>query len=154
MQVLEIISTMGPGRRAHVKVVEMVLLAEADEIEQFDCIAKELQQGLPARLDALGLSGAAIDWSSVDHHSSPVARIAGYVCQLALALQNAAGHALSFHRFLQDLAPDGSTWRYRFIFQHDDIPGGEQAGDLAMRIVSARSEPAATGRHRRVCGGQ
>src|SRR5690606_24803840 len=127
MQVIEIISTMGPGRRASVKVVEMVLRAGADEEQQFDAIAAALQQDLPARLEALGLVVPANEWAELGRRTDSVARISGYVCRTALALQQLAGHDLHFHDFLQDQAPADGSWRYRFIFQHDDIPSGEQA---------------------------
>jgi UDP-N-acetylmuramyl tripeptide synthase len=137
VQVLEIISTMGPGRRASVTVVEMVLRAEAGEEQQFDNIAATLQQDLPARLQALGLAVPANEWAELDQRTGSAARIGGYVCRTALALQQLAGHDLQFHDFLQDQAPADGSWRYRFIFQHDDIPSGEQAGDLALCIASS-----------------
>jgi UDP-N-acetylmuramyl pentapeptide synthase len=136
MRVLEIISTMGPGRRANVKVIEMVLLADADEASQFETIAHELQQRLPAKLAELGLAILTAGSSGAGHNNSGIAGIAAAACSVALALQNAAGHDLGFHDFLQDQDPASGEWRYRFIFQHDDIPSGEQAGDLAMRILS------------------
>jgi UDP-N-acetylmuramyl tripeptide synthase len=136
MRVLQIISTYGPSRRADVKMIELVLLAEAGETARFDSISTELQRLLPAKLAELGLSIDAGDWSAISDPDTGIARLAGYVCNIALALQNAAGHELRFHDFLQDQDPHSGEWRYRFLFQHDDIPCGEQAGDLAMRIVS------------------
>ncbi|MEJ8569175.1 Mur ligase family protein [Elongatibacter sediminis] len=136
MQVAEIISTLGPSRRAEVAVMEMVLTAEAGEADQFDDIASGLQRALPARLAESGLVIDAGTWAEVGERETGIARLAGYVCSIALALQNAAGHDLKFHDFVQDQAPGSDEWRYRFIFQHDDIASGEQAGDLAMRMVS------------------
>ncbi len=136
MQLVEMISTIGPSRRAEVTVIEMVLRTEADEAARLESIAADLQRQLPAKLVELGLYMDARSWVDVNNRESPIARLAGYVCLLALALQNAAGHALKFHDFLQDQPPDSDEWRYRFIFQHDDIPSGDQAGDLAMRLVS------------------
>src|SRR5690606_2031450 len=114
----------------------MVLLAEAGEATQFDSIVAELQRLLPAKLIELGLSIDAKSWADVNHREPGIARLAAYVCSIALVLQNAAGHDVKFHDFLQDQALDSDEWRYRFIFQHDDIPSGEQAADLAMRLVS------------------
>lgn len=136
MKVAEIISTIGPSRRAEVTVIEMVLVAEAGEAARFDSIASELQQRLPAKLAELGLPADARSWADVTNRGSAIARLAGYVCRIALALQNAAGHALKFHDFMQDQPPGNDQWRYRFIFEHDDIPSGEQAADLAMHLVS------------------
>jgi len=136
MRVVEIVSTMGPSRRADVTVVEMVLQAEGSEADQFDEMSRLLQQQLPARLTALGLHFDTHIWAQTEQRQTAIARLAGYVCHMALALQNAAGHALYFEDFLQDQEPATGQPRYRLVFQHDDIPSGEQAGDLAMRIVA------------------
>ncbi len=136
MRVVEFVSTMGPSRRAEVTVVEMVLQAEASEASQFDEISRLLQLQLPAKLSTLGINLDAQVWAEIEQGRTAIARLAAYVCHLALALQNAAGHALQFEDFLQDQDPATQQARYRLIFQHDDIPSGEQAGDLAMRILA------------------
>lgn len=127
---------MGPSRRADVTVVEMVLLAEGDEANQFESMVARLQQLLPARLAALGLSLDDTAWELIADGDSAITRLAATVCSLALALQNAAAHDLYFHDFLQDSDPHSGQSRYRFIFEHDDIPTGEQAGDLAWCIAA------------------
>ncbi len=136
MRVLEIVSTMGPSRRADVTVVEMVLLADGAEASQFGVMAAQLQQQLPARLASLGLSLDDTAWESIAACDSAISGLATTVCSLALALQKAAGHDLYFQDFLQDDDPHDGQPRYRFIFEHDDIPTGEQAGDLAMCIAA------------------
>lgn len=136
MRVIEFVSTMGPSRRAAVTVVEMVLQAEGVEASQVDEITGQLQQHLPAGLKALGLRIDTPIWVALEQRPSAIERLAAYACHLALALQNAAGHKLHFEDFLQDQDPATGQPRYRFIFEHDDIPCGEQAGDLAMRIIA------------------
>lgn len=136
MEVLEILSTIGPGRRANVSLVEMVLLAEADEESHFEQMAAELQRSLPQKLAELKLAVDHRLWAQVRQRATAIAQLAGHVCNIALALQNAAGHKLEFEGFLQDQDPQTNRTRYRLMFQHDDVPGGEQAGDLAMCIAS------------------
>lgn len=136
MKLLEIVSTMGPSRRAEVTVVEMVLQAEAGEKELLESVAHQLELNLPGKLSELDVPFDATSGPATANSVSPEARVASYICHTALLLQNAAGHRLEFEDFLADTDPISGETRYRLVFQHDDIPTGEQAGDLAMLIVT------------------
>jgi UDP-N-acetylmuramyl tripeptide synthase len=136
VRVLEIVSTIGPSRRSDATVVEMVLLAEGQEAGDFGAIVQQLSERLPARLASLGVMLDDRAWQSIAECDRTIGGLAVIVCNLALALQNTAGHDLHFHDFLQDGDPRSGEMRYRFIFEHDDIPTGEQAGDLAWRIIA------------------
>jgi UDP-N-acetylmuramyl tripeptide synthase len=136
MKLLEIVSTMGPSRRAEVTVVEMVLQAEPGEKDLLASVAHQLASKLPEMFNGLGLPPDPGKWAGIASRENPEARFAGYVCHTALLLQNAAGHRLEFEDFLADTEPASGETRYRLVFQHDDIPTGEQAGDLALLMVT------------------
>ena len=51
MKLLESLATLGPGRRATVTVVEMVLKVEPGESRQLTAIVDQLRDHLPSRTE-------------------------------------------------------------------------------------------------------
>ncbi len=136
MKLLETLATLGPGRRAPVTVVEMVLQAEPGEASRLATIVNQLRDDLLLKLTSLGLEPDQERWRAIPARPEGMARLAGFACQTALALQRKAGHTVEFEYFLEDKDPLTKRQRFRFIFEHNDPLTGELAGDLAMRIIS------------------
>jgi len=139
MKLLEILATLGPSRRSAVTVIEMVLQAEGNESDRMTAIVDQLQDQLLPELASLGLEPDPQHWRTNLDRPDAIARLAGFACMTALALQNKAGHMVQFEDFLEDIDPITDQHRLRFIFEHDDPATGKLAGDLAMRILSGSS---------------
>jgi UDP-N-acetylmuramate-alanine ligase len=140
MKRLNFLATIGPGRRANVTIVEMELQLEPTESDRLAEIVQQLQMQLPRKWVSLGLpAGQGQDrnvWDAIAGRPSAVARLAGFACHTALALQRKAGLKVQFEGFLQDLQEVPDPNRFSLIFEHDDPSTGCLAGDLAMRILS------------------
>lgn len=136
MKLLETLATLGPSRRGAVTVIEMVLQAEGNEPERMTAIVDQLQDHLLPRLTSLGLEPDLRRWRTILDRADAMARLAGFACMTALALQRKAGHVVQFEDFLEGRDSITGQHRLRFIFEHDDPCTGELAGDLAMRILS------------------
>ncbi|MSQ99111.1 MAG: hypothetical protein EXR85_07455 [Xanthomonadales bacterium] len=140
MKILNFLATLGPGRRANVTIVEMELQLELAESDRLAEIVQQLQVQLPLKWASLGLAAEGVQdqkvWNDIASRPSPMARLAGFACHTALALQRLAGLKVQFEDFLQDpeALPDQS--RFSLIFEHDDPSTGCLAGDLSMRILA------------------
>ena len=140
MKRLNFLATLGPGRRANVTIVEMELQLEPAESSRLAEIVQQLQLQLPRKWASLGLNAERGQdenvWDAIANRPFAMARLAGFACHTALALQRKAGLTVQFEDFLQDphALPDPN--RFSLVFEHDDPSTGCLAGDLALRILA------------------
>ncbi len=136
MKLLETLATLGPSRRGTATVIEMVLETEGNESDRMIAIVDQLKDRLLPKLVSLGLEPDLRRWRTIPDRTDAMARLAGFFCLTALALQCKSGHKVQYEDFLEDKDPGKIQSRLRFIFEHDDAFTGRQAGDLAMRLLS------------------
>jgi UDP-N-acetylmuramate-alanine ligase len=136
MKLLETLTTLGPSRRGTATVIEMVLETEGNESDRMIAIVDQLKDRLLPKLVSLGLEPDLRRWRTIPDRTEAMARLAGFFCLTALALQCKTGHKVQYEDFLEDKDPGKIQSRLRFIFEHDDAFTGRLAGDLAMRLLS------------------
>ena len=136
MQIIEPLIYIGPNRRSENVVIEWPLHLSVAELEAFRLATSDGIQVIRARLEDLGANIPPVfvegKHEADKGEACPVLGAAQCVSEIALALQQAAGHRVYFRAVL----PGPSTERCRLIFEYEHLATGLDAGELAMRTLS------------------
>ncbi len=127
MQVIEPLTYIGSNRRADKTVIEWPLRLTSGEQDIFALAAAN---GLPALRNTL--RELACEISAVPNDENAAHAVARWVVEIALAMQRAAGHRVAFSAVL----PGSNTDQARLIYEYEHAEVGEEAGELAMRVLS------------------
>ncbi len=135
MQLSQALIYIGPNRRSDRTVIEWLLQLAPGEQEAFRLAAANGLRALYARLDDLGCKLPA-DRAPGGHEMTPGDRGAQLeavrcLAEIALAMQQAGGHRVAFRTVL----PGSSANQYRLIYEYEHAGVGEDAGDLALRVL-------------------
>ena len=142
MQILEWIVYIGPNRRSEKTAVEWLVSFSPDEQQAWNLARDGILVTLQERLNSLGchaLDGPAV--LRAGRNESPVLSIAGLVAQVAIVLQQSAGHRVTSWAAMADSNPVNNPDQCRVWFEHEHDETGVAAGELALRLL-AESVPA------------
>jgi len=142
MQILEWIVYIGPNRRSEKTAVEWLVSFSPDEQKAWNLARDDILRTLQDRLNSLGCR--TLDGPAVLHagrNELPVLSIAGLLAQVAIVLQQSAGHRVSSWSAMTDSNPVHNPDQCRVWFEHEHDETGVGAGELAMRLL-AESVPA------------
>jgi UDP-N-acetylmuramyl tripeptide synthase len=136
MRIVEPLIYIGPNRRSEKTVIEWPLQLSVAELDAFQLATSDGFQVIRARLDDLGADFPPL-FVERKHkpdtgEAYPVFDAAQWVSEIALAMQQAAGHRVFFSTVL----PGPSADRCRLIYEYEHLDTGLDAGELAMRILS------------------
>jgi UDP-N-acetylmuramyl tripeptide synthase len=136
MQIIEPLMYIGSNRRSDKTVIEWPLQLSLAELEAFRLATSDGLQAIRARLENLGADFPPLFVEGKHEPGTgevcPVIDAAQWVSEIALAMQQAAGHRVFFRAVL----PGPSADRCRLIFEYEHLGTGLEAGELAMRILS------------------
>jgi UDP-N-acetylmuramyl tripeptide synthase len=135
MKRLETLGYCGPNRRSEKTLVELVLQPEPPELDGMANLLDTLLAELPVRLESLGLEPDWDAWCEIAELDTGPRQLLLMTGFIALTLQTAGGHVVDFNDAIVEVAPDG-TPRWRALWEHDEVDVGDQAGDLALRIMA------------------
>ena len=136
MQIIEPIVYIGSNRRSDKTVVEWPLQLSPVELEILRLTKTDCLRAIHTKLDDLGCNIPPVfverRHEPGTSEASPILDAGLWVAEIALALQQAAGHRVFFRTVL----PDQDVDRCRLIFEHEHFDTGTAAGELAMRILT------------------
>ncbi len=142
MQILEQIFYIGPNRRSEHTAIEWLVAFSADEQSAWNRTRDDILRALRKRLNSLSCQGPEESVAlCTQFDESPVLSLAGMVAQLAILLQQSAGHRVSQWCAMPDSNPVQHLDQCRLWFEHEHEETGMDAGDLAIRLL-AESAPA------------
>lgn len=137
MQLSQALIYIGPNRRSDHTVIEWALQLAAGEQEAFGLAAANGLQAVRATLSDLGCSvpvaGTPQGHNTIAGNRNAVFAAAQCVAGIALAMQQAGGHRVAFSTVL----PGSNADQYRLIYEYEHAGIGEDAGELALRVLSA-----------------
>lgn len=136
MRIIEPLVYIGPNRRSAKTVIEWPLQLSPAELKAIRRATSGSLQAIRARLDDLGCDippTFAERKHELDTNAAfSLPGIATWVTEIALAMQQAAGHRVFFRTVLSRSGAD----RCRLIFEYEHQGTGLDAGELAMRVLS------------------
>ena len=136
MRIIEPLTYIGPNRRSDKTVIEWPLQLSDAELEAFRLATSDRIQLIRARLDDLGANIPPVLVEGKHEpdtgEACPALDVAQWLSEIALVMQQAAGHRVFFRAVL----PGPSAERCRLIFEYEHLDTGLDAGELAMRILS------------------
>jgi len=136
MHISEPVMYIGPNRRSEKTIIEWRLRLTASEHASLDLAAAGGLPALRARLEALGCSVPDILPVAVTGRDavtgSAAVEVGKWVCAIALAMQQAAGHRVGFGTVLPGSGGDDC----RLIFEYEHLGTGADAGELALRLLT------------------
>jgi len=136
MQIIEPLAYIGPNRRSEKTVIEWPLQLSPAELESLRLEKSDCSQAIRTKLGDLGCNIPPVfvegEREPRTSETSPVLDAGLWVTEIALALQQAAGHRVFFGTVL----PDPDLDRCRLIFEYEHLETGSYAGGLAMRILT------------------
>jgi UDP-N-acetylmuramyl tripeptide synthase len=136
MHVLERIMYIGPNRRSDKTVFEWQLELSDVELKSFRHTSIHGLAALQEKLNPTGIripqigNGASPPVTGAEPES--IQLLAGLIAETAVALQRLAGHRVAFSGALR---PQDAT-HCRLLFEYEHSTTGEEAGELAIRLVA------------------
>jgi UDP-N-acetylmuramyl tripeptide synthase len=133
MHVAEKLLLIGPNRRSEQTIIEHQLVPEEQELSALAARFPEILLSVSEALPGLDAESKALLPDAAGPPAEPLAALARLYTALGLVLQRLAGHRVREAGFEPDRAGKG-VWAW-FEYEHDGV--GEQAAELALRLISA-----------------
>lgn len=136
MKVKQPLMYIGPGRRSDKTVIEWPLELTSEEQQAFRLAAADGPQKLRARLEQLCGKAAGVfsrdRFAPETNTGDAPGSVARWVAEMAVAMQQAAGHRVAFSAVVNGRVAECC----RLIYEYEHLDTGIEAGELAMRLLS------------------
>jgi hypothetical protein len=136
MQIIAPITYIGPNRRSEKTVIEWGLQMSSAELRSLAQEKSVYLEAIQAKVDDLGFGILPELTKCLNETDSGVADwvivVANWVAEIALAMQQDAGHKVFFRWVLPCVESD----RCRLVFEYEHLETGLGAGELALRVLA------------------
>ncbi|HKJ16287.1 MAG TPA: Mur ligase family protein [Xanthomonadales bacterium] len=131
MEILDSLKLIGPNRRSEKTVIEAWLAFTGEETAHLQTIAGELVANSRDRLVSLGIARTEVQLLEPSTDGSPGQIYAAIAANIALLLQQQAGHRVSFHASFPGI--DSHKASLVVEFEHGDT--GLESARLALAVL-------------------
>jgi UDP-N-acetylmuramyl tripeptide synthase len=123
---------IGPNRRCDRTVIEWPLQLTEQELQALRSVAADALHAVRGKLEEAGCA-LPLPAAAAAGETGPVGELGQWVADIAIVLQQAAGHRVQFTAVL----PGSSALQCRLVFEYEHSGVGLDAGEIALWIISA-----------------